>query len=400
MDQARLALIITLAIQSLAAWGMMAGPVLAPLAAKDIGVEPYLVGVYVSVAYAAAACAGLASGSFIARFGPLRLSQGCLALVGAALLLAVLGTPLALLVAAVVVGIGYGPITPASSQLLARTTPPARLNLVFSLKQTGVPIGNSLAGAILPSLGLVIGWRGAALVTAVLCFAVTAAAEPLRRPLDVDLDRERPLFSLGQLAGPLRLVLASPELRRLALTSFAYAGMQTSLTTFLVIFLNGPVGLSVVAAGVALAAAQGAGVLGRIFLGHIADRFIPPMRLLGLLGLTMSVCSVLVGSFAAGWPFAAILAVCCAFGGTATAWNGVQLAQVAKHAPKGRAGEVTGGSSFVTFLGVVVVPAVFSALLGSFGSYRIGYTAVAVLTLLSGISYLAGKGLPRRGRDR
>src|SRR5579875_1531113 len=231
MDQARLALIITLAIQSLAAWGMMAGPVLAPLAAKDIGVEPYLVGVYVSVAYAAAACAGLASGSFIARFGPLRLSQGCLALVGAALLLAVLGTPLALLVAAVVVGIGYGPITPASSQLLARTPPPARLNLVFSLKQTGVPIGNSLAGAILPSLGLVIGWRGAALVTAVLCFAVTAAAEPLRRPLDVDIDRERPLFSLGQLAGPLRLVLASPELRRLALTSFAYAGMQTSLTT-------------------------------------------------------------------------------------------------------------------------------------------------------------------------
>ncbi len=49
MNQARRALIVTLAIQVLAAWAALTGPMLAPLAAGDIGVAPYLVGIYVSV---------------------------------------------------------------------------------------------------------------------------------------------------------------------------------------------------------------------------------------------------------------------------------------------------------------------------------------------------------------
>ncbi|MFI5022165.1 MAG: MFS transporter [Alphaproteobacteria bacterium] len=386
--QGRFALIVTLSIQMLAAWASLTGPVLAPLAAGDIGVGPYLVGIYVSVSYAFGASAALVSGGFIARLGPLRVSQLSLVLCGAGLALTTLGTPLAVLAAAAVVGIGYGPITPASSHILARTTPPARMNLVFSIKQTGVPLGNALAGAVAPGLAALLGWRGAALATAALCLVVAAASEPLRSGLDIERERRRPLLSLAHVVGPFRLVFRSPELRKLSLVSFAFAGMQTSLGTFLVTYLNGRLGMSVVLAGVVLAVAQGAGVIGRPLWGLIADRFVSPIRLLGILGVTMALSAVLVGLFTASWPFIAILAVSTAYGGTAVAWNGVHLAQVARYSPPGRAGEVTGGASFVTFAGVVVVPALFSAILGSLGSYMVAFNAVAALALASGLALL------------
>ena len=72
----------------------------------------------------------------------------------------------------------------------------------------------------------------------------------------------------------------------------------------------------------------------------------------------------------------------------AVAWNGVHLAQVARYSPPGRAGEVTGGASFITFGGVVVVPALFSAILGSLGSYMAAFDAVAALALASGFALL------------
>lgn len=392
IGQGGLALAVTLSIQMLAASAVLTGPVLAPLAAADVGVEPHFIGIYVATAYAFAAGGGLLSGGFMARFGPLRVSQMGLVLCAVGLLLAVLATPAAVLASAAVVGAGYGPITPTSSQILIRTTAPARLNLVFSIKQTGVPLGGALAGAVLPTLAEVTGWRGAVIVTAICCLAVAAAAEPFRRSFAIDFEHRghRPFFSFTQIAGPLKLVLRSPELRVLAFTSFAYAGMQVSLSSFLITYLNSRLEMSVQLAGVVLAFALGAGVGGRILWGFVADRFIAPMRLLGILGLTMSFCAVAVGFFDVSWPFVAIILVSSAYGGTAIAWNGVQLAQVARYAPAGRAGEITGSTSFITFGGVMVVPFLFSMILDTIGSYMVAYSAAAVLTLISGFAFLRG----------
>jgi hypothetical protein len=58
---------------------------------------------------------------------------------------------------AVLIGWVYGPITPASSHLLARTTLKHQMSLVFFIKQTGVPLGSMLAcvwsGAMWPTVG-------------------------------------------------------------------------------------------------------------------------------------------------------------------------------------------------------------------------------------------------------
>lgn len=387
-EQGRAALIATLAIQALGAAALLTGPVLAPLAAPDIGVEAHLIGIYVAVSYLFGSVASLMSGGLMARFGPLRASQAGLALCAVGLVLGTLDTPLSAFASAACVGLGYGPITPSSSHILIRTTAPARLNLVFSVKQTGVPLGGALAGIVLPSLAEAISWHGAVLATAIACVLVALLAQPLRRTLDAERER-RPLFSLARMIGPLAMVVRSPMLRLLAFTAFAYAGMQMAMSSFLVTYLSSRLAMSVPLAGAVLSCALVGGVVGRVLWGWLADGLIDPLRLLGCLGIVMSVCAVLVGLFTPGWPLSAIIVIVVTYGATAIAWNGVQLAQVARSSPAGRAGETTGATTFITFQGVALVPFAFSLIIGSIGSYLVAFAACAVLTFASGVAYLA-----------
>lgn len=377
-----------LAVQVVVSFAGLAAPVLAPLAAADFGVSPILVGVFVSGVYGTAAFTALVSGGFLARYGPVRVSQACLAFAAASLACAALAHPAALAAAVLLMGCAYGPATPASSALLASRTPPAWMNLIFSIRQTGVPLGNMLAGAVLPALALAAGWRAAVLAAGAACALLAFALQPLRAGFDRGRDPAQPFFARSFISGPLRLVFRDARLRRIAIASFAYSGMQVTLSTFLVTYLHERIGLSVVAAGLMLSAAQIAGALGRVGWGVVADRFVAPHLVLGLLGLAMGAFAIVVGLFTPAWPAAAILLACVAFGGTAVAWNGVFVAQVVRLAPAGRIGEATGGTAFLTFGGVLVAPIVFSTILALTGSYLAGFAAIAALTAALGLSFL------------
>ena len=53
-------------------------------------------------------------------------------------------------------------MNPASSQVLGPRTTAQTAGLVMSIKQTGVPLGGVMAGALVPMLALHSGWRAAA----------------------------------------------------------------------------------------------------------------------------------------------------------------------------------------------------------------------------------------------
>src|SRR5262249_59066586 len=112
--------------------------------------------------------------------GPLRLSQWCLGFCAAGMSVAALGFLSAVVLGAILMGLGYGPVTPASSHILIRQTAPQRRSLVFSLKQTGVPLGGALAGFVAAPLGGMIGWRGAASFLALASLALALPVQPLR----------------------------------------------------------------------------------------------------------------------------------------------------------------------------------------------------------------------------
>jgi MFS family permease len=387
---AAVALAVTLAIQVFTSLAGTATAVLAPAIARDAGVAPTLVGVFVGLVYCGAMAASLMSGRAIERLGPIRVSQICVLLCAGGLALVPLatgtaGAAAALVVGALVIGLGYGPITPASSQVLARTAPPERMALTFSIKQTGVPAGAALAGATLPALALSFGWRPALYAVVAIGLVIALAAEPSRVALDTaarDADAPR---SRSGIVGPLRLVLADRTLRELAFVSFGYAATQVSLTSFLVVYLVDGLGHSLVAAGLALTVATIGGVVGRVVWGALADRLAAPRAVLAGLGVAAALAAFATAAFGADWPWPLVVAVGGAFGATAIGWNGVQLAELARHAPPGRAGTITGGAGVITFAGVVVGPPSFALLASIAGSYRVGFVAIGIVSLGCGL---------------
>ena len=179
-----LPLLATLFIQAMVSMALLTLPVMAPVAAKDLAVSPALVGVYVALTYLGAMISSLTSGTSVTRFGPIRVSQLGLVLCAMGLCLCAVPWLPATGLGALLIGLGYGPITPASSQILTRTTPAHQMSLVFSIKQTGVPLGSMLAGAIVPSLMLGIGWQLSLISVALVCLISAILSQPLRHEMD------------------------------------------------------------------------------------------------------------------------------------------------------------------------------------------------------------------------
>jgi MFS family permease len=377
------ALAATLAIQAMVSLAVLAVPAMAPALADTLHVSPTLIGTFIAIVYMGAMIASTLSGALVTRYGAILLSQLGLVLctIGLTLLAFTPWTAGAAL-AALLIGLGYGPITPASSHLLAQTTPPHRMSVVFSLKQTGVPLGGVLAGVLVPPLILWGGTRSALLATAAANLACAVIAQPFRAALDADARRDGRPIVFANLARPVGMVLADRTLRRLAIFSFWFSCVQNCLAGYLVTYLHASLGYGLVTAGAVLATAQVGGVVGRIVWGYVADRWLDARRMLGALAALMTVCAAATGALTTQVPIALVLALMAAFGASATGWNGVYLAEVARRAPAGMASAATGGSLAITFLGVVIGPMLFGAVAGLFDSYRVAYLALVLPTAL------------------
>lgn len=376
-----LPLFATLFIQAMVAMALLTLPVMAPVAAKALSVSPAVVGFYVSITYAGAMFASLTSGTTVSRFGPIRVSQ--LGLLLCALGLCLCASPWLPLIAlgALFIGLGYGPITPASSQILARTTPPHQMALVFSIKQTGVPVGSMMAGAIVPSLMLAVNWQWTLVFVAIACVLSALMAQPLRQDLD-DLRQANLPFQMGTLTGPIRMVLGHRALATMAACSFMFSMVQMSLTTYLVTYLHDDLAYGMVSAGLLLSVTQMGGIGGRIVWGVVADKWLGAQKALALLAALMACSSLATALLLPALPIWGIWIVLIVFGASAIGWNGVYLSEVARQAPEGKASVATGGTLTFTFLGVVIGPPIFGALSTSFGSYRAGFLALVLTSSL------------------
>lgn len=378
---------LTLLAQAAVSSSVVAIPILMAVATGELNVPASHVGIFMAMIYLGSTVVAPVSGHFIDRFGPIRVSQICIGLCALGLAgISISAIPLMLL-GAFILGTGHGPVTPASSHLLARTTPAAIMSLVFSIKQTGVPIGGALAGAIVPSLVLFFGWKISALWVAGSITLLAFFLSPYRRRLDTALSAGSRL-SWRSLAEPLKMNWRHPDLRRIAIASFFYSAMQLCLVSFLVTYLIETIEMTLIRAGLLLSAAQAGGFVGRILWGVFADRFVKPCIMLGILGIAMTAGALAAASFTPQWPFPAILGACVLFGSAAIGWNGVYLAEIARIAKPGLAGVATGGSVFFNFLGILLGLPVFSMMVETTGSYAISFTMVAVTTLICGMVLL------------
>ncbi|TCM52658.1 putative MFS family arabinose efflux permease [Rhizobium sp. PP-F2F-G48] len=362
-------------VQIVATASVLALTAIAPLVALDLGIGAHWIGYQISLIYASGMLSSAIAGTLVQRFGPVRVEQaalGCFILGCIGLATAMIGP---ILIGSLLIGIGYGLNNPAASELLSRVTPPARRNIVFSLKQSGVPLGGILASFLFPYLSARLGWHAALLVGAALPFLVsllmmsTHAAEPVapRKPTS---------FRRGFLDEQ-TIIWRSPKLRALSALGFLYSAMQLSISAFAVVTLVHDAGWSVLAAGSVAAAMQFAGAFGRIFWGVVADRIGGGFLTLALLGLLGG-----LGYAGLFWlpdmPAVAQIALFVAMGGVSIGWNGVLLAEVARNAPDARIGAITGGVLVYTFIGVIVGPSSFAMLYALIGHYGASFLAFSL----------------------
>lgn len=372
-----LPLIATLFIQAMVAMALLTLPVMAPVAAKALDISPALVGFYIAITYAGAMLASLSSGTTVSRLGPIRVSQWGLLLCALGLSLCAVPYLPVIALGAFLIGLGYGPITPASSQILARTTPPDQMALVFSIKQTGVPVGAMMAGALVPTMMLNIDWQMSLLVVALACLISAALAQLMRQSTD---DQRQPglPFEMGTLTRPIRMVLGHRNLATMATCSFMFSIVQLSLTTYLVTYLHNDLSYGMVSAGLLLSVTQFGGIGGRIAWGVVSDRWLGAPKTLALLACIMALSALVTALLLPTLPLWGIWITLIAFGASAIGWNGVYLAEVARQAPAGKASMATGGTLTFTFLGAVVGSPIFGMLSSLFGTYQAGFLALAL----------------------
>ena len=378
----RRVLAATLLTQAAATWALLAVAAVSPLVAASLGVDPVLIGWQIALLYVFAASTSLIAGGLVARWGAARTSQ--VALLAGAVGVAIIstGTAAGIAVASALIGFGYGITNPAASHLLVTRTTPRDRSFVFSIKQTGVPLGAAAAGLVTPSLALAFGWQAAVAAVAPVALLLALAIQPAREGWDADRRPDAGLISGA--ADGWRMVRGDPRLMGVCLCALCFGAIQLSLMGFVVAYAAIELGFGAVAAGSLLAAVQVAGATGRLSWGWIADRMRSnPLVLAGIAAISAA-CCLGFGLLTPATPQWVVYAVAMAFGLSAVGWNGVFFAEVARLAPEGRVGAATGFATVMTFGGVVIGPSVFMVLHDLLGGYAPAYLTLAVPALAGG----------------
>jgi MFS family permease len=374
-------IVATFGIQALVSMAALVLPAIATIAGAALGLDPVLIGIQVSILYAAAMLAVLASSAFIRRYGACRTSQVALVLIVAGCCAASVPSLWAIAAGSLLLGIAYGLPNPAASHLLHRFTDVRRRNLVFSLKQAGVPAGGVLAGLLGPVLAHSISWQAPLLLAAVLALSLSALLQRVRA--DWDDDRDGSFAAIWLPLHGLSALVRNAALRFMALTGLLLAAVQLCLVAFLVVAFVEELGYGAVAAGAVLAALQAVSVFGRIGWGWIADRIGNGLAVLIFICAILAVSFLAASSFGLTTPAALVISTFVVISSTAVGWNGIFMAELAQMSGPTRVGEITGSAMFFTFLGVVIGPAAFTMIQPAFGGILPSYLLLAAASLLA-----------------
>jgi predicted MFS family arabinose efflux permease len=360
-------------------------PTIAPTVLPQAGLDPSLVGLFDAMNTTGAMIFLVAGTPLIRHSGNIRTLQIGLLLgvVGLGLLVFPFWLPIAMM--NLLCGCGYGTSAPAGSDLLLRYSPPHRRTLIFSIKQAAVPIAGIIAGIALPFLVEHTGMSGTIAVLMVATFASAVLVQPVRERLDQDRDPCQPLgfnifLSAGNLMTPFRCVARSARLMQMSFVAFCNSFGQSVIFAYLITYLVSGLHFDLQVAGTIFACLQVSGVVGRVLFGWLADRFSASMAILRISSLTSALAVAVLAFSSADWPPAAFILLASVSGMACASWAGICLAEAARSAPSGAVSEATSGVTLVYYIGFVLGPVLFAALLALSDSYRFGLLITAALT--------------------
>lgn len=351
-------------------------PAIVPKVAETYDVSSALIGYQISLLAAAMLVSLVFGGNLSVRWGACRVTQFGLGLLIVGCVIAVLPHVAFVFLSAVALGLGYGLITPSASHLLARFTAAKNRNLVFSFKQSGVPLGGVAAAIIAPAIAVSAGWQWALVGNAVAMALLVPLLERGRARWDDDRD---PLATVTvNPFGGVATIWRHPALRLLSIAGGCFVIVQICLSTFTVVLFAEEMRFGLIQAGIVLMASQLGGVFGRVFWGWLADLTRYCFAVLAALAAVMLIASLLCIAITPHWPIFLSCTLFFVLGSTASGWNGAFLAEVARQSPRRAISSATGGSLVFVNIGKMLGPIAFTNAYLTGGSYAIAFGLLAL----------------------
>ena len=347
--------------------------------AGDLQVSPTYIGYQIGIAYFAATLCTLFSSSITRRVGAvsaLAIAMACLA-AGAAV--STFWKLTGMVTGSVIMGLGFGLIPAAASQVLIAVSGKTNRALIFSIKQSGIPVGGMLAALTTPFLTEVWGWRAAGYsvcIASLILFILLFVNR--RRWVNVNVTSQSvPLNPLL----PLMAVRGSKSLVLLIYMALCYVGVQIVLLTFLSPYFVQDIEISLLEAGYLLAVIQVTGIFGRIVWGWLSDHLQDNFTSMVILGVVMTICCVSIDVISVNLPSAFLILLCVFIGLSAVSWNGVFHAALIEVSPPNDSVQVIAGMAFYVYVAMFVWPPLFAFLIAESGSYTGPFILLALLSL-------------------
>jgi predicted MFS family arabinose efflux permease len=360
--------------------------VLGPFIIEHHGLSRTQIGLLASLVPLSGGLCAPPAGALVDRFGGRRLAAALLLAAAAALtLLAVAASFVWLAVASSLAGVALAIGNPATNQLIAKHIPLGRQGVIVGVKQSGVQVASFAAGAALPGLALLAGWRVAATSAAsvgLLTLGVLLKAVP----------RDPPTSGSARLEDEGRSVTPRPRwpaIRYLATYSFFMGAGTSASVTYLPLYAYERLGLTATAAGAAASVMAGVAVFARIGWARIAERSWSASTTLLVIAMCAAASHAVIITADRTPTLLWVGAV--GLGTSAVAWNGVAMLFVVRGAPTGLSGRFTGHTQLAFSLGMFSSPLVFGQLIDRTGSYTPGWSIALGCALVATSVALAGR---------
>ncbi|CAN5776398.1 MFS transporter [soil metagenome] len=355
---------------------------------SDLGVSRGAVGLLASIFFGATGAGSFSAGTITDRIGPRRAANAQMVLLAAACLIGAAGGSYEiLLVACVIGGFGYALGTVGTNLAIVTVVSSERQARAMTLRTAGVATVSLPSAFLGPAIAEHVGWRPILVAVAVVALASTALVSRVL-PADSRHAVVEPTWEVaapkpGQRPRPVRLPTG---FFWFPIGAFCFvAGVQAQLS-WAVPYLSESLDTTEGNAGalVALSTAMGIGVM--LSLLRHADA--PPGQRLTKVAWLSGSCAAWTGLVALGvslGPAAVVVGLAATTAASLGAVGGMQAA-VADAAPYA-VGRATGVTFTGYFLGSLVAPTAFGALVDRQGTYTGAWLVTAATFALAAVAF-------------
>ncbi|MGO1549959.1 MAG: MFS transporter [Nesterenkonia sp.] len=357
----------------------------------DLGIDEVRFGLLATVCFGCAAVGNATLGRLADRHRDLPLMTVVFLLAIAALVLVSVPAGYWLLLVAVgLSGLAQSFPNGVTNRILLERVPAARRIGWVGVKQSGVQVSQLVASLAFPLLAVAVGWRGAALVAALIPMVLlvltwrSLTTVPLLPPVHEEHAQEQAAAHTpaDQASGR----SSAPRYPGMVWAMAAFGllngiGVQAT-NVYLPLFAVRELDFSLVAGGTTAAVAGVFGVAARVGWARAMARGASGARLLLVLALVATIgAAAFLGAWATGW--AALLWVAVAMHGvSALGVSVVLMSALMRSTPSASMASASGMVTAGMFTGFTLGPVGMGAVVSSPGGFPAGWVAVGLIYLL------------------